>query len=577
MKKQCKLIGKFFLESFKQGKSKSIICCLAMLILTLISAGLPVVLQRIIDDAIGKKDINTLFVYGGIYMGIMVAIVILNIVQQYNLSYIQTKMTIRYRFLLLKKLSAFSGSYYSEQRSGEILNIIDNDTDVVENYGIDLVFDFVRNIITAVFAFYMLINLQRTVLYIIIGIQIFTVFVQTKFSKVLAEKTVEIRKQSGKVYNIIEQYMSNILTIIIAKAQRYFLTQYLKTEGEFAQKGIYLDLLFSISSQSAAFLSGLITILVYILGGIEIIRGHMRFGELIAFQQYTVMFIGPCMGLLKINENIQRLNVSLDRIYGFLETPSEIVQNNRGWKVPDNIFEIELNKVNFGYSDKNVLKGISYCFRPGRIYALVGSTGCGKSTILNLLYRLWDVDTGEITIDGKNIKGYNLFSLRKHIAIVSQNTFLIDDTIENNITLKNPNVKIKDLIAVCKEMDLDDFIQKLPDGYKTNVGENGVKLSGGQRQRIAIARMILQSKNILVFDEATSALDNITQEYVLENIRKYLKNKVVIMIAHRLSAIRKADEILVLNDGELVEAGNHKELLKQQNFYYRLVKEGSRL
>ena len=154
---------------------------------------------------------------------------------------------------------------------------------------------------------------------------------------------------------------------------------------------------------------------------------------------------------------------------------------------------------------------------------------------------------------------------------------MIDDTIENNITLKNPNVKIKDLIAVCKEMDLDDFIQKLPDGYKTNVGENGVKLSGGQRQRIAIARMILQSKNILVFDEATSALDNITQEYVLENIRKYLKNKVVIMIAHRLSAIRKADEILVLNDGELVEAGNHKELLKQQNFYYRLVKEGSRL
>lgn len=577
MKKQCKLIGKFFGESFKQGKSKSIICCLAMLILTLISASLPVVLQRIIDDAIVNKNINTLFVYGGIYVGSMAAIVILNIVQQYNLSYIQAKITIRYKFLLLKKLSAFSGSYYSEQKSGEILNIIDNDTDVVENYGIDLVFDFVRNIITAVFAFYMLINLQRTVLYIIIGIQIFTVFVQTKFSKVLAEKTVEIRKQSGKAYNIVEQYMSNILTIIIAKAQRYFLTQYLKTEREFAQKGIRLDVLFSISSQSAAFLSGLITILVYILGGIEIIRGHMRFGELIAFQQYTVMFIGPCMGMLKINENIQRLYVSLDRIYGFLETPSEIVQNNKGWKISDNIFELELNKVNFGYSDKNVLKDISYCFRPGRVYALVGSTGCGKSTILNLLYRLWDVDTGEITIDGKNIKEYNLFSLRKHIAIVSQNTFLIDDTIENNITLKNPNVNRKDLIAVCKEMDLDDFIQKLPEGYKTNVGENGVKLSGGQRQRIAIARMVLQSKNILVFDEATSALDNITQEYVLENIKKYLKNKVVIMVAHRLSAIKKADEILVLNDGKLVETGNHKVLLKQQNYYYRLVEEGSSL
>lgn len=575
MENKHKLIGKFLVESFKQSRTKSFICCLTMLLLTLLSVVLPIVLQKIIDGAIGKKDMNALFVYGGIYMAIIVAMAILNMLQQYNLSYIKTKLTIHYKFLLLKKLSTFSGSYYSEQKSGEVLNIVDNDTDMVENYGIDLVFDFVRNIITSIFALYMLINLQSTVLCIIIGIQVITIIVQTKFSRALTEKTVEIREQSGKVYNIIEQYISNILEIIIVKAQRYFLTHYLENEREFARKGIRLDVLYSASCQSATFLSSLITILVYMIGGMEIIKGNLQFGELIAFQQYTAMFIGPCMGLLKINESVQRLCVSLDRIYSFLETSSTIVQDNRGAKVPDRILEVKLKKVNFGYSKENILKDVSYCFKPGKVYAVVGATGCGKSTIISLLYRLWDVDSGEIVVNGRNIKEYNLASLRKNVAIVSQNTFLLDDTIENNLTLNNRKIKREDYIAACKQIGIDDFISKLPDGYLTEVGENGVKLSGGQRQRIAIVRMILQSKNILIFDEATSALDNITQEHILENLRQYYKNRIVIMIAHRLSTIKKADEILVLNDGEIVESGNHETLMKKRNYYYQLVEERS--
>ncbi|MFR5149526.1 MAG: ABC transporter ATP-binding protein [Ruminococcus sp.] len=209
-----------------------------------------------------------------------------------------------------------------------------------------------------------------------------------------------------------------------------------------------------------------------------------------------------------------------------------------------------MKNVNFSYSNNKILKNINYKFRPGKVYALVGATGCGKSTIINLLYRLWDVESGEITINDKNIKEYNLYSLRKNIAIVSQNTFLFDDTIENNLTLNNNRIKKEDYIETCKRIGIDEFISKLPDGYQTQVGENGVKLSGGQRQRIAIARMILQSKDILIFDEATSALDNITQEYILDNLRQYYENRIVIMIAHRLSTIRKADEIVVLNQGK---------------------------
>lgn len=575
MKKNLRLVRRFLAESFRQDRWKSIICCITMLLLTLLSVILPIVLQKIIDSAIGKSDMNALFIYGGVYMAIMVAIVILNILQEYNLSYVKTKMTIRYKFLLLKKLSAFSGAFYSGQKSGEILNIVDNDTDMVENYGIDIVFNFVRNIITAVFAFCMLFKLQCTVLFIIIGIQVITIVIQIKFSKILAGKTSEIREQSGKVYNIIEQYISNIMEIVIVKAQRYFLVNYLKNEGEFAKKGIRLDVLYSASSQSATFFSSLITILVYIVGGIKIIKGDLQFGELIAFQQYTAMFTGPCMGALKINESIQRLYVSLDRIYSFLETPGMIIQDNKGVMVSDHVWEIGLRNINFGYSDDNILKNINYSFKPRNVYAVVGSTGCGKSTIISLLYRLWDVDTGEIAVNGINIKEYNLASLRKNIAIVSQNTFLFDDTIENNLTLNNKKIKKEEYVTVCKQMGIDEFISKLPDGYLTEVGENGVKLSGGQRQRIAIVRMLLQAKDILIFDEATSALDNITQEHILENLKKYYKDKIVIMIAHRLSTIKKADEILVLNDGEIVEVGNHETLMEKRNYYYQLVEERS--
>jgi ATP-binding cassette subfamily B protein len=575
MKRKYNLIGKFLVESFKQSKVKSIICCLVMLMLTLLCLFLPIILQRIIDVAIGGKNVNALFLYGGMYMAIMISIAILNMNQQYNLSYLKTKMTIRYKYLLLRKLSTFSGAYYSEQKSGEVLNIIDNDTDIVENYGIDLVFDFVRNIITSIFALTMLIHLQSTILCIIIGIQIITIIVQSKFSKVLADKTVEVREQAGKVYNIIEQYISNILEIVILKARRYFLIHYLENEGEFARKGIRLDVLFSVSSQSATFLSSMITILVYIIGGMEIIKGNLQVGELIEFQQYTAMFIGPCMGLLKINESIQRLCVSLDRIYSFLKFDNRIVQDNKAFRFPDYVSEISLTHVNFGYGNDKVLKNINYTFRPGKVYAIVGTTGCGKSTIINLLYRLWDVDSGEITVNGKNVKEYNLCSLRKSIAVVSQNTFLFDDTIENNLTLNNSKIKQKDYVAVCKQIGIDEFISKLPKGYQTQVGENGVKLSGGQRQRIAIVRMILQSKDILIFDEATSALDNITQEYILDNLRQYYKNKIVIMIAHRLSTIKKADEILVLNNGEIVEVGDHELLMKKKQYYYQLVEERS--
>ncbi|MEG2256493.1 MAG: ATP-binding cassette domain-containing protein, partial [Cetobacterium sp.] len=208
-----------------------------------------------------------------------------------------------------------------------------------------------------------------------------------------------------------------------------------------------------------------------------------------------------------------------------------------------------------------------------KITALVGTSGCGKSTIAKLLFRLWDVNSGDILVDGLSIKDYNLKSIRSNISIITQDTLIFDDTIANNLLLNNRSISDDYLEKICKSVEIYELVNSLSDGFNTIVGEKGVKLSGGQKQRIAIARALLCNSKIIIFDEATSALDNISQRTILENISEFLEDKTVIVIAHRLSTIKNADKIYVLDNGNIVESGSHKQLLSNKYVYYRLLKE----
>ncbi|MCU9808435.1 ABC transporter ATP-binding protein/permease [Paraclostridium sp. AKS46] len=321
-------------------------------------------------------------------------------------------------------------------------------------------------------------------------------------------------------------------------------------------------------------LSSLITISIYCYGGLKIIKGNMSIGELIAFQQYTGMLIGPCISIIRSNTRIQQSLVSINRIFGVLDEPIIINQDNKGSRIKDNFEgDIIFDEVDFSYSEDKTLDNMNIRFEKGKMTALVGSSGCGKSTIVNLLFRLWDIDNGKITIDNVDIKDYNLKSLRQNISIVTQDLLLFDDSILNNLTLGNKNISKEYAEEICEKVGICEFINNLPKGFETIVGEKGVKLSGGQKQRIAIARTLIAKSSIIIFDEATSALDNVSQKIILENIRELLKNKTVIVIAHRLSTIMDADKIYVLNKGQVVESGSHEELLIKKGVYYNLSNE----
>lgn len=216
------------------------------------------------------------------------------------------------------------------------------------------------------------------------------------------------------------------------------------------------------------------------------------------------------------------------------------------------------------------MDGINIVFKPYETTALVGSSGSGKSTIINLIFRMWDVDDGEIYINNVDIREYNLKNLRKNISIVTQDSLLFDDTIKNNILLNRKNIEEGKFINLCNKLRINEFVDDLEDGFDTIIGENGVKLSGGQKQRLSIARALLGNEKIIIFDEATSALDNISQKIVLKTIKEFTKEKTVIFIAHRISTIVDADKIYVLENGKVIEEGNHIELLKNNKVYRKM-------
>jgi subfamily B ATP-binding cassette protein MsbA len=570
-----KNIRRFLKIVFKKNK---LVACLAfsiMLIVSILELLIPQLTRMILDDAIRYGKINLLIKLILIYVVVSISSALFDISLEYIYSKMKKSVGINLKIKLLKHLSKLSGNYYTNIKTGNILNIIQKDTYNVENFGADILFSLIVDTVTAVTALFFLIKMQFDLLILVIALQLLIIVSQAKFTKIIARKTGEVRNDAGNISNVVQEYVSNIMNIVISKSSFRFFKKYINKEKNLIKKCINLDLIISINMGIASILSSLITIFIYGYGGFEIIKGNMTIGELVAFQQYTNMLIGPSIRIIRSNTRIQQSAVSINRIFSILDEPITISQNNKGCRYIDDFNgNIKFNKVRFSYEeDAKAIDNINMEFEKGKTVALVGSSGCGKSTIGNLLFRLWDVDDGNITIDNIPLKNYNLKNIRNNISIVTQDLLLFDDTIFNNLTLGNKNINIKDVECVCKKVGIYEFICNLPNGFKTIVGEKGVKLSGGQKQRISIARSLLSNAKIIIFDEATSALDNLSQKDILENIKYYLKNKTTILIAHRLSTIQDADIIYVLDDGKIIEKGNHEELIQNQKYYYSFFNE----
>lgn len=419
-------------------------------------------------------------------------------------------------------------------------------------------------------AIYILLKMQIGMFFVVFFLQLIVIWSQLKFTNILVEKTKKIRLKQDGIYASMQQYLGNIIVVILNKAKLLFFSEFVKKERSYQKECAELDIQYAVFDQIGSLFSSIIRVFIYTYGGMKIIKSQMTMGELIAFIEYTTLFINPCIRILKSNASIQKLKVSINRIYDFLEMKNSIAQNNYGIKIRNRINEIVFDNVSFSYDKKMVIENLSFKLERGKTYAFVGETGCGKSTIVNLLFRLWDTKSGNIMIDGENIKEYNLFSLRKQLSIATQNVYIKDDSIENNILMGR---KKEDCAydEICKLVGMESILSKFPKEKDVSVGENGNKLSGGQKQRIAMARALVHADNVLILDEATSALDNITQNEIMKNIKPLYQDKIVIIITHRLDTISDVDKIFVMSEGRICEEGQHNELMKKGEKYYALV------
>ena len=575
MKENNKNIKKFLKYVCKNNKKKIFISAIFVILVTVFDLYLPLLLKKIIDKGIMEKDINILLRFVVIYFLIQLMSILIEFILNYIYSLMRNSIAIKIRLKILKHISDLSGNYYTNKKTGNVLSIIQSDIDAIERLDAELVFSLVKDFFTAIAALYFMIRLQLDLFLLVVVLQLLLFLLQRIFTKKIHANISKIRKEYGEITNVVQEYVLNIMSVVISKSRKFFISDYIKRERKMIYKNIKTDMLYSGNISVAIAINSAITMILYGYGGYKIISGNLTLGTLLAFQSYSAMLLGPCMSIVNANNRIQQAKVSVDRVYSLLNEKSEITDIkdsiilNKG-----NIENIEFNNVSFSYTscekkDAYILKNLNLVFSKGSICALVGNSGCGKSTIINLLYRLWDVDSGSILIDGNNIKNVNLNSLRKHISIVTQDCIIFDATIKENICL-GKKISDEHLRLICEKVGLSEYISSLKKGINTKIGERGVKISGGQKQRIAIARTILNDSDIIVLDEATSALDNISQSNIIKNLKGYLNNKIVVIIAHRLSTIRDVDNIYVLNDGKVIDKGNHKNLLRHSDQYKKL-------
>lgn len=551
---------------FKENKIKSLIVFILTLAVTILSLLEPQLLVVLVDKAISVGNLNVLFTVSVLY----IILIIISALCKYFITVLRTKIkkqtTYKMRTKLLLHIQDLPGKYFTEQKTGDILKVIDSDISALEETGIDFVIDIIKNLLSAISAFVILAYINIKLLFVMILMEAVMLILHKKYIKIVSKKMERVRDISGKSMNLLEEFVVHMMDIIITHVNILFLKRYLHNEQNYIEESTKLEKMIEKNQLIANSINEIMFIVIYLISGFSIIQGTMTIGTMMAFVQYTAMLISPILQLTNSNTRIHIAIVSLKRIKTVLLIPKTV---DIGMK--EHIEgKIQFENVNFSYqSDVNVLNNFNMKIEKGKKIALVGCSGCGKSTLLKLLYRLWNPNQGKIFIDDVPIEKYSLKALRDSIAIVTQDVMIFNDTVLNNINLTGDN-NSSEIKEMCKKFDLEDNIILMDKKNEGTVGEYGAKLSGGQKQRIAILRAILQNASIYVFDEATSALDNITQEKIMEEINTYLCGKTTIIIAHRLSTVKNADYIYVIENGSIVEEGTHDILMLKNGAYKKM-------
>ena len=546
----------------------------AAILLSVFSTMTPYLLKITVDDYIRPRDYQGMVLFVSLMFGALILEVIFQFLFVFYANSLGQKIIKDLRVKLFEKITLFKMAYFDKSAVGRLVTRAVSDIETIASIFSQGLFMIIADLLKMVLVIMIMLYVDWRLALIVFSVLPLIIYATRLFQKSMKKAFEEVRLQVANLNSFVQERISGMKIVQLFHRETIEYNNFLlineKHKKAWLKTVWFNSIFFPIAEISSSVTIGL---LVW-YGGFNVISGgDVSLGTIFLFIQMSQMLFRPLRQIADKFNTLQMGMVAADRIFKILETQSSI--ENKGTYTPEVIKgDISIEKLYFSYiPDQQVLNGISLEINAGETIAIVGATGAGKSTIINLLSRFYEFDSGDIKIDGISICDYDLKVLRKHVAVVLQDVFLFADSLYNNITLFNTDISKKQVIIAAKKIGVHDFIKSLPEGYDYNVKERGVMLSSGQRQLIAFLRAYISKPNILVLDEATSSVDSYSEEIIQNAIDTLTQGKTSIVIAHRLATVKNADRIVVMDKGVIVEQGTHKGLLKVPNGFYAKLHE----
>tara|TARA_R110002124_G_scaffold77219_2_gene206814 strand:+ start:751 stop:2520 length:1770 start_codon:yes stop_codon:yes gene_type:complete len=554
----------------KSYKTHFVIATFAVIATSLLAVTRPILLKEAVKDFTTNKSEDTLLYYTLLMLAVLIAEVLLQVLFIYFANWIGQHIIRDMRAKIFRHILQFKMAYFDTTSVGRLVTRVVSDIETIASSFSQGLFMIISDVLQMLVVIVVMLFMNWQLALIALAVLPILIYATKIFQIAIKSTFQEVRTQVANLNGFVQERVTGMKIVQLFSREKIEYEKFMDINNKHKKAHIKAVWYYSIFFPVAEILSSIAIGLLVWYGGLQSVNNaNVEPGEIMSFIMMTQMLFRPLRQIADKFNTLQMGIVSGERVFNVMDTQSSITKN--GTILAEKLQgKIEFKEVRFSYiKDEEVLKGISLQVEKGQTVAIVGATGAGKSTIINLINRFYEINLGEICVDGISVKNYEIKSLRNQIAIVLQDVFLFSDSILNNITLKKPNITIKEVQEAAKQIGIHNFIMSLPGGYDYNVKERGAMLSSGQRQLIAFLRAYVSKPSILILDEATSSVDSHAEQMIQFATDTITKGRTSIVIAHRLATIKKADKIIVMDKGLIVEEGTHKQLLKKSDGYYK--------
>lgn len=540
---------------------------------------IPLLIKIVIDDIIGAEalsdaeKLNQLYLWlGGTAIVFFLLRPPIEYFRQYYAQYVSNKILYDIRSYLYSHLQRLSLRYYANTRAGEIISRVINDVEQTKNFVMIGLMNVWLDVATILIAIIIMLTMDVSLTIVALLAFPFYAFSVKYFFGRLRDLTRERSQALANVQSYLHERVQGMSIIKSFALEKHEEKIFNNTNDQFLEKAIDHTKWNAKAFAVVNTITDVAPLLVIGYAGYQVIQGNLTLGTMVAFIAYIERLYNPLRRLVNSSTTLVQSLASMDRVFEMVDEEYDVTDKQGARELGRVDGKLEFHNVSFHYNDggSEVLSNLNFTVRPGETVAFVGMSGGGKSTIVSLIPRFYDATQGSIRMDGHDLKDVTIHSLRDQIGLVLQDSILFSESVKENILMGKPDATDEEVIAAAKAANAHEFISNLPEGYDTKVGERGVKLSGGQKQRIAISRVFLKDPAILILDEATSALDLESEALIQDSLERLAHDRTTLMVAHRLSTITHADQILVIDNGQLAEQGTHEELLQKRGVYYKL-------